>query len=751
MIHDTEWSYDKRQLSDSEGKPFSLDMLMSMKLWLCRGRKLACLSAGISTVLFLAACRKPEGRREEHSAWSAYGGGPENIHYSTLKEINPGNVSRLKVAWAFDTGDAFSGSEMECNPIVVDGVLFATTPKLRVIALDAATGKLKWSFDPNQGHRVLSKMRNRGVTYWDGAANGGRRIFFAARQYLYSLDANSGQPITSFGERGRIDLRRDLGRDPSLMLVSATSPPVIYKDLLIVGSIVSETLPASPGDIRAYDIRTGKLRWSFHTIPHPGEFGYETWPKDAWQYIGGANDWSGMALDVNRGIVFAPTGSAAFDFYGANRLGDNLFANCLLALNAETGKRIWHFQTVRHDIWDRDLPTAPALITIRHGGRLVDAIAQPTKSGFVYVFDRETGAPLFPIEYHHYPVSDVDGEVTADSQPLPAEPAPFARQILTEDTLTERTPQAHETVLARFRKMRSAGQFVPPSLNGTIIFPGLDGGAEWGGPAFDPETGLLYVNSNEMAWVLRLVPSKLAANATSGKDLYLSECASCHRADKKGSPPEFPSLSDISERLDENEVGTMIRQGGGRMPSFARLPAVQIHAITRYVVYGENTGVQSSERPASPIDLKYRFDGYNRFLDPDGYPAMQPPWGTLNAINLNTGSVTWKIPFGEYPELVKKGLRNTGSENYGGPVVTANGLLFIGATSFDKKMHAFDKSTGKLLWETLLPAAGNATPAVYEVNGKEYIAIACGGGKSKDPSGASYVAFALPDSRYAPK
>ncbi len=434
-------------------------------------------------------------------------------------------------------------------------------------------------------------------------------------------------PIPGFGENGRIDLRRDLGRDPLQMFVSATSPPVIYKNLLIVGSIVSETLPASPGDIRAYDARTGALRWSFHTIPHPGELGYRTWPQDAWQYIGGANNWAGMSIDLERGIVFAPTGSAAFDFYGANRLGDNLFANCLLALNAETGQRIWHFQTVHHDIWDRDLPAAPTLVTVRRNGRNVDAVAQTTKSGFVYLFDRSNGAPLFPIEERKYPASDVDGEVTAATQPLPVKPPPFARQILTEDMLTNRTPQARDSVLQEFRKLRSAGQFVPPSLQGSIIFPGFDGGGEWGGPAFDPQTGLLYVNSNEMPWVLRLDPRKLDANASTGKDLYLSECASCHRADLKGTPPEFPSLLNVSDRLNENEVETMIREGGGRMPSFARLPGQDIRAIMRYVVYGENTGVQQIAVAPSPIDLKYRFDGYKKFLDPDGLSSRPTPVG----------------------------------------------------------------------------------------------------------------------------
>ena len=682
----------------------------------------------------------------DHTGWPVYGGSSENIHYSSLNQINKANVRQLRVAWTYDAKDAFQGSEMECNPIVVDGVLYATTPTLRLLALDAATGQLKWSFDPNKGHRVLTKMRNRGVTFWADPSGQRKRVFFVSRQFLYAIDTQTGNLVDDFGQNGRVDLRYELGRDPAQQYITDTTPPMVYKDLILVGSIVSETLPASPGDIRAYDAVTGKLRWSFHTIPHPGEFGYDSWPKDAWKYIGGANNWSGMSLDTRRGIVYAPLGSASFDFYGANRLGDDLFANSLLALNAATGERIWHFQTVRHDIWDRDLPAPPALVTIRRGGQSVDAAAQITKSGFVYVFDRVTGKPVFPVEYKKYRSSDVDGEVTADTQPFPTVPEPFARQILTAEMLTNRTPEAHEAVRKTFESLRHGGEFDPPSRQGTILFPGMDGGGEWGGPAFDPETGYLYVNANEMAWLLKLDEQQHRASGQTitAKDLYLENCASCHRADRTGAPPEFPSLDKIADRLNEDEVSQIVWQGSGRMPSFARLPSRDVNAIVGYLEYGENLVVQGGEAAPSPIDLKYRFDGYNRFLDPDGYPAVGPPWGTLNAINLNTGQYVWKKPFGEYPELAEKGMSNTGSENYGGGVVTAGGLFFIAATNYDKKMHAFDKLTGDLLWETTLPFAGNATPAVYQVNGKEYIVIGCGGGKSKAPTGATYVAFALP-------
>jgi quinoprotein glucose dehydrogenase len=528
------------------------------------------------------------------------------------------------------------------------------------------------------------------------------------------------------------------------MFIAATTPGIIFKDLLILGSIVNETLPAAPGDIRAYDVRTGKIRWTFHTIPHPGEFGYNTWPKDAWQYIGGANNWSGMSLDEKRGLVFVPTGSASFDFYGSNRKGDNLFANTLLALDAATGKRVWHFQAVRHDIWDRDFPSAPTLVTVQRNGKPVDAVAQIAKSGVVFLFERATGKPLFPIEERRVPQSDVDGEITAKTQPFPTAPPPFARQSFTEDQVTDRTPEAHKAVLERLRQVRSGGQFLPPSLQGTVILPGFDGGGEWGGAAFDPQTGRLYVNANEMPWIMRLVERKDTGPIT-GKSLYTQKCATCHRADRAGSPPEFPSLIGIGEKHTDSEIDNVIRKGNGRMPGFADMKPEETKAITRYIAKGEEKELDlGAGRSTAATDQKYRFDGYNKFLDPDGFPAIKPPWGTLNAIDLNKGTIAWQIPFGEHPELVEK-MGITGSENYGGPIVTAGGVIFIGATTRDRKFRVFDKDTGGLLWQTLLPAGGNATPATYEVNGRQYVVIGAGGGKSGAPSGGSYVSFALPE------
>lgn len=651
-------------------------------------------------------------------------GGPYNIRHSPLTQVNPGNVNKLQVAWTYDSHDAFKDSEMQSNPIVVEGVLYATTPTLRVIAISAATGKEIWTFDPNQGKGPGRRYRHRGVTVYKD------RVFVTHRNFLYALDKHTGKPIPTFGEAGRIDLRQGLDRSPEGVTISASSPGVIFEDMLILGSTVPETLPGSPGHIRAFDVNTGKRRWIFHTIPHPGEFGYETWSKDSYEVNGGANAWAGLSLDPELGMVFAATGQASFDFYGANRVGDNLFADCVLALDARTGRRIWHFQGIRHDVWDLDFPAAPSLVTVRRDGKKVEAVAQITKTGFVFVLDRRTGKPLFPVEYRKVPASKLDGERLSRTQPYPVKPPPFTRQIFTEDMVTNRTPEAHAAVLAKLREIDHGPMFTPPSLRGTLLFPGTDGGGEWGGAAFDPETGLLYVNSNEQPWIIRMVTQDT-------KSLYQNNCASCHGADRKGTPPTFPSLVDIGQRRSREELISLLRDGTGRMPGFSHLEG-KVGEIVDFLLTGKDAMAENQ----SP--LKYRNEGYILFRDPDGYPPLNPPWGTLNAIDLNAGEIRWQIPLGEYPELVAKGVKDTGSDNYGGPVVTASGLLFIGATSFDKKFRAFDKFTGKLLWETMLPAAGNATPSIYSIDGREYIVIVCGGGKNDAPSGSSIVAFALP-------
>ena len=672
-----------------------------------------------------------------------FGGGPQQTRYSPLAQITPANVSGLKVAWTYDTGDAFQGSEMQCQPVVAHGVLYAASPRLRVFALDAATGALKWSFDPHADDRAAgrkpTRSRLRGLMYWERGEE--RRIYFAARHWLHALDARTGKPITAFGESGRVDLRQGFRRrDPRTVSIGVNTPGVFFHDLLILGSVVPEGLPSTPGDIRAFDVHTGRPRWSFHTIPHPGEPGYETWPKDAWRYTGGANAWAGLSLDEGRGLVFAATGSAAYDFYGGNRHGDNLYANTILALDAATGRRVWHFQAVKHDIWDRDFPAAPTLVTVTRDGRRVDAVAQIGKNGRTYVLDRETGRPLFPMEEVDAPASNVPGESVARKQVLPAAPPPFTRQRFTEDLITKRTPAAEQAVREKWQGLRKAGEFDPPSTQGTILFPGMDGGGEWGGPAWDAARGLLYVNANEMAWTVRLKERPLPdGTAATGRELYARHCASCHRADRRGTPPEFPSLVDIAKRRSVDEIATVVREGAGRMPGASHLHSAVRRAIVEYVVSGRSNVVKQDA--PTPFDVRYSLDGEVRFTDPDGFPAVTPPWGTLTALDLSAGTIAWQVPLGEMPGA---GIAASGCENYGGPVVTASGLVFIGATICDKALRAFDAKTGAQLWQAALPAAGNATPAVYEVGGKQFVVIGAGGGKWGAPSGGTYVAFALP-------
>ena len=691
------------------------------------------------TVLLLLACLVA-ATTDPSADWPHYGGAPDQTRYSPLTQVTPANVGRLQVAWSYDTGDAFPGSEMQCQPVVAHGVLYAASPKLRVFALDAATGEPKWSFNPLRDVPTPSRTRIRGLMYWERGPD--RRLYFAARHWLYALDARTGRPLAGFGDGGRIDLREGFrGRDPRTLSVGLNTPGVFYGDLLIIGSIVPEGLPSAPGDIRAFDVHTGRQQWAFHTIPHPGEFGYETWPKDAWTYTGGANAWSGLALDERRGLVYAATGSAAYDFYGGNRHGDNLFANTILCLRAATGERVWHFQAVRHDIWDRDFPAAPTLVTIERAGRAVDAVAQIAKNGRTYVFDRETGEPRFPMETVEVPASDVPGERTSPRQVLPALPPPFARQRFTEEMITTRTPEAHRAVRERWLGLRRSGEFEPPSEPGSILFPGMDGGAEWGGAAFDPAAGLLFVNANEMAWVVKLAKREMPdGQPETSRVLYERHCAACHRSDFSGQPPEFPSLQGIAGRRDVDQILEATREGGGRMPPFKHLNRAVVRAIVHYIVTGEPVSVGAGI--ATPYDVPYTLDGDIRFTDPDGFPAITPPWGTLTAIDLNKGAIRWQVPLGEMPG---SGVENSGSENYGGPVVTASGLLFIGATNYDNKFRAFEAATGRLLWETSLPAAGNATPAVYEVAGRQFVVIGAGGGKWGAPSGGTYVAFSLPE------
>ena len=769
--------------------------------------------------------------------WNTYDGAVSGDHYSPLTQINRANVRNLKMAWIYNTKEL---GGLETNPLVIDGMMFAYTPSQKIIALSAATGKLIWTFDSG----VPNGQPNRGMCYWTDDKES--RLLAAVGNHLYALDPKTGKPIRSFGENGAIDLRKDLGQaDYTKIFAVMTSPGILYRDLIIIGFRAPEVEPAAHGNIRAYDVHTGQLRWTFHTIPHPGEPGYETWPPNAWNTTAGsANNWAGMALDLKRGIVYVPTGSAVSDFYGNDRVGNDLFADTLLALDAGTGKLLWHFQGVHHDIWDRDFPSPPVLLTVKRNGHFVDAVAQTTKQGYIFLFDRVTGKPLFPINERPFPPSDVPGEVSSPTQPVPEAPAPYARQFLTADLLTERTPAARAWAVEQFNTFRSAGQFVPFSVDKqTVVFPGFDGGGEWGGPAVNPETGVIYINSNDVAWTGGLTPNSLGQSA--GENTYLSQCSACHGENRQGSPPAFPSLIGVEKTLGESGIAKVILEGKGRMPSFPNIKDATLKGLIAYLnqqpnlsdarsaapvpasgdrneksgaaIYDRNCAIchggdlrggpsnfpslinvrnrlsderilaiihdgkgrmpahpkldaaetaallrflgpspvppteAASTREAAPFGARpegtanYRFTGYRKFLDPDGYPAVLPPWGTLNAIDLNSGKYLWKIPLGQYPELAAQGMANTGSENYGGPIITASGLLFIGATIYDHKIRAFDSVTGKLLWEADLPYAGVATPATYMVGSKQYVVIATSGQRNaKGPQGAAYVAFALP-------
>ncbi len=686
----------------------------------------------------------------DYTNWGVYRGDKKGNQFTELAQIHAANVHKLELAWQYRTGDASDRSSMQCNPIMVDGLLYFSTSTLRAIALDAATGKEVWVFKSSEYNKdkKVFRGRSRGVTYWQSEDGTDRRIFHYVKNRVYAIDAKTGKLIDTFGQNGSgyIDLREHLDMKLNEASIEVTTPGIVYKNTLIVASRVPEGYKSTPGHIRAFDAVTGQFKWIFRTIPKEGEFGYDTWEFVEGETYGGANAWGGFTLDEKRGWVFCATGSPAYDFYGGHRKGQNLFGNCVLALNAETGERIWHYQTVHHDLWDYDNPSAPILVTIRDDGKQKDAVVQLTKMGLTFVLDRETGKPLFPVEEMKVPVSTLEGEAASKTQPIPLKPLPLTHLGMTEANLTNISPEARATALEKFSKLLPGVLYEPPSEIGTITAPGTLGGVEWQGGSFDPYTNILYVNSNNGASILKmkkvndLKRKGKISDQQLGYQLYVQNCASCHGIERKGNQPIYPSLEHL--KTSKSEIIDVIKNGRNIMPAFPQFKEKELAAIGSYL---SANGVVEAEVINEKGKVRYLHEGYANFVDHQGYPAVAPPWGTLNGINLATGDFVWRRPLGEYPELAKQGIRNTGTMNYGGAVATSGGLIFIAATA-DEKMRAFEKSRGKLLWEYKLPAGGYATPTIYMKDGKQYVVIvAGGGGKNGTPSSDHVMAFALPD------
>ncbi len=683
-----------------------------------------------------------------HKKWEHYLGDPGRSHYSKLSEFNTENIKSLKIAWEYESKDF---GQMQMNPIVVDTLLYGVSSALRAFALDARTGKKVWVFNDSKN---TSYSNSRGVSYWESSKD--KRIFYTVGSDLWALNALTGKPILSFGKKGKIDLRSGLPTTSKEKFVISTTPGTIFKDLIVMPLRLSEGAGAAPGDIMAFDVKTGKLVWSFHTIPHQGETGYQSWgnPKiSESNVVGGANSWAGMSLDVDREILYVPTGSAAPDFYGVIRPGKNLFSNCLLAINANSGKLIWHYQFTHHDLWDRDLPAPPNLITVNHEGKSIPAVAQITKQGYVFLFDRATGETLFNVEEVPVPESDLPGEQTWPTQPIPVKPAPFARQSndLTDEDISPYAPD-RDSLLLLF-KQADKRRYAPPSLKPVLLLPGYDGAAEWGGAGADPDKGILYINSNEMAWFLQMKSTEVFGREVSkAEQLYLQNCASCHKANRTGLPLSgYPSLVELKSRFSENQIQEIITRGKGMMPGFPQLSMEDNQMLLEFLT--DNSDINDAKEMiqdntekefnfSNQAYLPFQHTGYKKFLDKNGLPAISPPWGTLQALDLNTGEYIWKVPLGETNSLRNLGYPTTGCENYGGPVVTENGLLFIAATK-DGYIRGFNKRTGSLLWEFKLPAPAFATPSIYSVQGKQYLVIACGGEKLETKKGNKIIAFAL--------
>jgi quinoprotein glucose dehydrogenase len=704
-------------------------------------------------VVFFESCQF--NANNSHTTWSVTGGSKENLKYSSLHQMDTNNYERLDIAWIYqsENNDSTKFGPMECNPIVINGIMYGVSPKLKLFAVNAASGKEIWTFNPADSvanktwHRNSVNM-NRGVAYW--ASGNDKRIIYTVGPIVFCVNATTGKLIPSFGTDGGINLVNGLDRDPSKLFVAPTSPVMVFKNLFFVSGLVGEE---TPGHIRAFDVLTGKQQWIFHTIPFPQDKGFETWDDStAYKRMGSTNSWAGFSLDEKRGILYAPTGNPTNDFYGGDRTGMGLYGNSLLAIDAVSGKLKWHFQTVHHDVWDMDLPAPPSLVTVTQKGKQIDAVAQTTKTGFVFLLDRETGKPLFPVkEVSVNTATTLENEKLWPTQPMPVIPKPIVRQSFDSNDLNNLVDaKTYAIIKNKFLQYGPSKIFTPPSVKGTIVLPGYDGGAEWGGPAFDPETQLLYVNANEMSWILEMVENqknqkKLTTNFEIGQALYMQNCMKCHGSEKQGGG-NYPSLIGAEKKYTASSFSQLVTSGKRMMPGNNVLTPQEKNALASYVLNLKNSKDQKFEGKTSiqlPVQkTSYGFTGYNKFLTPDGYPAIRPPWGSLTAISLQTGEQVWKIPFGEFDALKAKGIPATGRENYGGPVVTKGGLLFIGASA-DGKFRIIHKRTGKILREIDLPAPGVATPSVYDIEGKQYVVIACGGSKWGGKTGDSYIAFTL--------
>ena len=753
--------------------PCSIWVLLLSGLFLLAG----CNSEQIATTTETETTQVSKDRLDNFTDWGIYRGDKKGHQYSSLDQINAQNVHLLEPVWEYHHGDP-DRPGIYSNPIIIDGLLYFNTPQMNTIALNAVTGEEVWRFNPseyNDGEVVRS--RSRGVIFWEDENDNNQRIFSSVRDRVYALDAETGELIEPFGQESDsqfIDLRQNLQVPPELANVEITSQGAVYQDYLIIPGRVPEGNSTTPGSVRAYNALTGEFEWIFNTVPLEGQFGYDTWEWEENMHYGGANPWGGVTIDEERGWVFAATGSAAGEFaYGGSRKGRNLFSSTVLALDATTGERQWHYQVIRHDIFDYDLPPAPILTTITTEDGPRDVAIQMTKMGLIFVLDRDTGEPVFPVVDRPVPASNVPGEEAWPTQPYPVLPPPLVRQQLFESDLTDITPESHAHVLEIFKQHETGSLYTPASRAGTITTPGHLGGMQWHGGAFDPETNVLYVNANEAPTIHTLLPLKsdnMIADQSAvqrGQNIYNANCTACHGLNKQGNPPSFPPLTDL--QYDDGEIESIIKDGLGGMPPFSQFSDEELNDLTAYLQSNleeteiRKTNTSSAQEVENTDDAPPTWSGgdgvwewstttpqYSNnapfFVDHMGYPAIKPPWGTLNAVDLGTGQILWKKPLGEHPELVEMGIRNTGTINMGGAVLTAGNLIFIGAT-MDEKFRAFDKFTGEVLWEYQLPAGGYATPSVYEIDGKQYVVIAAGGGaKPGTPLGDSIIAFALPSS-----